>query len=575
MRRYRRMWSFAGAAFLSAVALAFPFVQAFAAEKSAPLSREELSKALTVDLDSAGQFRTLAVVVRQPMADNDIVIPWLTENVGKLQPMFVMELSRRSFEQSHAEALEWFAVGYARVLYDAKRCADPSVGGDGLVFMLIARVAGPQVRSYLSSHGAEYAVAQQHALVRSDLFTDDVSPLWICSHGLSDYGQAITGQPAGNQLKPQQDWPALRQSVREAMAAAAGEALAAEAARKALPAGAVELRVAHKGVPYALAWNPDGTQLAMSLNGDKHLVIWDVASASVVQEIDRGTAAPDEIAFASSGREVVSSASDAIGGAVVTVFNTDPGAAIHHFGKVASLSHFAVDAARHLIAYVGEDNRKWVLTLVDLDNPTAPARVIPIADDRPSMLAFGRDGTLVVGTLLGKIMWFDVADGRLLGTMDAFEGWVMSLAFSPDGRYIAAGAEGGKRGRRGADGSINVAPVGDTLKIWRMSDRKQVLSCSVLLHDAPDDVESIAWSSDSRHFAFTGYSGIVTIRNIDAPQEAKVLMRFSPRSVQYSSASLVFSPDGTRLAMTGDNAALIVPITDDVDLEMRDEASCK
>src|SRR5437763_13576492 len=94
----------------TAVAITVP-VACPRADESSALSREELKKALVVDPDPHAQSKILVTITRQPMADNDIIVPWSEQNTDRLEPLLLMELVRRTFEQSHADALEWFAVG--------------------------------------------------------------------------------------------------------------------------------------------------------------------------------------------------------------------------------------------------------------------------------------------------------------------------------------------------------------------------------------------------------------------------------------------------------------------------------
>ncbi len=89
-------------------------------------------------------------------------------------------------------------------------------------------------------------------------------------------------------------------------------------------------------------------------------------------------------------------------------------------------------------------------------------------------------------------------------------------------------------------------------------------------------INSVAWSPDSRWLAFTGYND-VHLLDIRAPQSVKMLMQFSQGSGQwqYSSQGIAFSPDGKRLAVTGDKLAFVIPFGEDADLGTSDEASCK
>jgi hypothetical protein len=144
----------------TAFAITFP-VACPRADESSALAPDELRKALVIDPDPRVQAKILATITHQPMADNDIVIPWIEQNADMLEPLLLMELVRRLFEQSHADALEWFAVARARAVYDAQRCEDPSAGAD--LALPLFGIAGQPFTSYFQSHPDEYAAAQQRA----------------------------------------------------------------------------------------------------------------------------------------------------------------------------------------------------------------------------------------------------------------------------------------------------------------------------------------------------------------------------------------------------------------------------
>ncbi len=77
------------------LAITFP-VACLRADERPALSPDELKKALVVDPDPQAQAKILATIAHQPMADNDIIVPWIEQNADMLEPLLLMELSRRT-----------------------------------------------------------------------------------------------------------------------------------------------------------------------------------------------------------------------------------------------------------------------------------------------------------------------------------------------------------------------------------------------------------------------------------------------------------------------------------------------
>src|ERR1035438_63660 len=165
-------------------------------------SRGQLPQLLSADVKR--QSATLDLIKSRPMSDNDLLVPWLRENTDRLPPVFLYELARRLYPSDHATALEWYAIGLIRARYDANRCSEASVGRD--IGALAWRSA--PVPTYGANHPDELASALFRALKRDDLFSDQISPLWICAPGLAgDQGNQAEPILDTTAVKPQSEWP--------------------------------------------------------------------------------------------------------------------------------------------------------------------------------------------------------------------------------------------------------------------------------------------------------------------------------------------------------------------------------
>ena len=161
------------------------------------------------------------------------------------------------------------------------------------------------------------------------------------------------------------------------------------------------------------------------------------------------------------------------------------------------------------------------------------------------------------------------------------ERYVISVAFSPDGRRLASGsgdrtvrissAEDPQaspvvlRGHEESVHSVAFSPDGrrlasgsgdKTVRIWNAEDPK---AAPVVLRGHKDYVFSVAFSPDGKRLASGSGDKTVRIWNVEDPQASPVVLRGHEESVH----SVAFSPDGRRLASgSGDKTVRIWSVED-------------
>ncbi|HRV95857.1 MAG TPA: hypothetical protein P5526_27130 [Anaerolineae bacterium] len=102
----------------------------------------------------------------------------------------------------------------------------------------------------------------------------------------------------------------------------------------------------------------------------------------------------------------------------------------------------------------------------------------------------------------GKITLWDIASGLRLTSTNGHLDWVMCLAFSPDGRYLASGS---------ADNTVVIWNVTALLNPDGADD-----SVWLQITDFSSRVWSVAFSPDGRKFAASTQDGQIRLWNMDA-----------------------------------------------------------
>jgi WD40 repeat protein len=383
----------------------------------------------------------------------------------------------------------------------------------------------------------------------------------------------------------------------------------------------------HNGAATGVAFSPDGSQV-VTCGADQTVRLWNVSDGAG-QRIWRGhTFGVRAVAFRPDGRQVASAGQD--GSVKLWDARRDPRClnfrVMHHGEFLGNFAFRAGTEGAELITaghYLGQI-QTWDVASgtsrgerqVDLDNHVC----CPRGDT-----AFSADGTLLVGPSRGDPriakVW-EVSGGRTVQTLTghsqpvicvtfdaqsarvATAGWdephpdqgvpgelivwdrvtgqrlsttqldpgefPLRLAFSPDGRLLAAAGSDGsvavhdpeRRGRLFAlngfhgtvtdvvfspDGKLLAAAGGDdpTVRIWELATRRELHA----LRGHKHALTGLAFSHDGRRLASVGYEGIVKLWDVESGQAALSLIGVAlhrPDAFCFT-ARVLFSHDGTRI----------------------------
>jgi WD40 repeat protein len=204
----------------------------------------------------------------------------------------------------------------------------------------------------------------------------------------------------------------------------------------------------HTDSIYSIAFSPNSKLLA-SAGYDRLVKLWDVDSGKEIKTLKEHVDAVYSIAFTPDGKHLVSAAGDR----TVKIWEVQSGR------RVATLSDsqdalyaLAVHPSGKWIAAAGADKIiriwNWMETNVTSSGQaTSLARSTFAHGDSVLRLAYSADGETLVSTGADRLvkLW-DAETLREKRTLEIQPDWVMGLALSPDGRWLASGRYDGTVG---------------------------------------------------------------------------------------------------------------------------------
>ncbi|HUS07490.1 MAG TPA: c-type cytochrome domain-containing protein [Bryobacteraceae bacterium] len=159
----------------------------------------------------------------------------------------------------------------------------------------------------------------------------------------------------------------------------------------------------------------------------------------------------------------------------------------------------------------------------------APVKVASIAPKGPVkqqifVLAYSPDGSTIALGGYKEVRLVEAATGKAKGSLTGHAEVVRSLAFSKDGKLLAAA--GGLPGRKGE------------VKVWDVA-RQAVLKT---MEGHADCIYSVAFSPDAQQIATSSYDKLVKLWNVETGKEVKTLKDHIDAVY-----ALTYTPDGKRL----------------------------
>jgi WD40 repeat protein/DNA-binding SARP family transcriptional activator len=299
---------------------------------------------------------------------------------------------------------------------------------------------------------------------------------------------------------------------------------------------------AHRAAVIGLAFSPDSATLA-SASGDRTAILWDVATGKARETLRGHAGSVTGVAFSPDGATLYTGSLD---DSVIAWDLTGTRGLGRQLTRAAS-PVVGVAFSPHdpnLLALVRRDGP---VTLWDVSKRVRVGDPLDATGGSANAVAFSPDGRTLAADADGTVVLFDVATGARVGrplhppygpiTMEFQSRDINGISFSPDGRLLATA---------GNDGSM---------VLWDLARRAPIGHPLRALREFP--VTAVAFSPDGRTLASAVDNGTVVLTRVPDGTLLNTLTTYG------GAGALAFSRDGKTLAVAGfdDRVRLFDPRT--------------
>ncbi|WP_293374650.1 WD40 repeat domain-containing protein [Nevskia sp.] len=299
----------------------------------------------------------------------------------------------------------------------------------------------------------------------------------------------------------------------------------------------------------AVAWSPDGTQLAVLASLLRYATVFAVPSGDKIGTITDLVGGSQAIGFTADGQVVIPSHHD--DSAAVTIWNAKTGATANVAGPDRSSKGAVTNA---LFEFVMDPARNRLAGLHYVKSGQGRAFAISIYDAHTWMLIADHTGggtglamspnAMQVAAInsLGGVKIVDMESGAVSLQFQANLTPVKVASWSADGKRIATGSISGGFGR--LPGTDTYGPLQDdnVLQLW---DARAGTRIAVARIDVGGGVESLEFSNDGRWLATTTSDGTCRLWDAGTLEPIETIAK----GLHPTTAIARFSPDSSRLVV--------------------------
>ena len=289
----------------------------------------------------------------------------------------------------------------------------------------------------------------------------------------------------------------------------------------------------HTGSVFAVAYSPDGSQLATT-SLDKTARLWDTASGKELMVFTGHTGSVICLAFSADGAHLATGAEDGTARIWEVEQPNEFPPLVGHTGSVKDVV-FSRDGGRIASASADGTVRIWKANTGDEVMTLRPAGAV-------NGVAFSPDGRrIATATSERDVKIFDASTGAQLLTLSGHSAPVTSVSYSRDGRHLATGS------------------TDNTARVWNASNGRE----EVKMRTSTGKIECVDLNRSGTRVALAFYdergTNAAGAQIWDVPSKRN-LVNFDGDYVWVHHVQ--FNPDGTRLVTTGSTPPFLTKIWD-------------